>query len=112
MARPLYTASSADRSATTTAFEPEFHPEIVPSSPAKMNEALEPPLMTKSVVGLKTCPVGNPPGEPPALGIPTTRASLPPVALYSVERCVPLSLTHNVPPELNASPHGFTRFGS
>src|SRR6476646_6996675 len=113
-ARPLYTASLPERSATITAFVPAawFHAEIVPSSPAKMNNALLPPLIRKSVVELNTCPVGFPPGDPPALGIPTTSESLPPVPLYSVESEVPLSLTHNVPPELNAIPHGLTRFAS
>src|SRR5215471_17662838 len=77
-----------------------------------MNNALEPPLIRKSVVELNTCPVGFPPGDPPAMGITTSSWSFPPVALYSVESDVPLSLTQSVPPELNASPHALTRFGS
>src|SRR3982751_3205880 len=77
-----------------------------------MNNAFDPPLIRKSVVGLNTCPVGFPPGAPPTVGIPTSSATFPPVALYSVESEVPLSLTQSVPFELNARPHAFTRFGS
>src|SRR5678815_3293297 len=114
IATPLYTASLAERSATITAFAPAawFHAEIVPSSPAKMNKALLPPFIRKSVVELNTCPVGFPPGDPPAFGIPTTSWSFAPVPSYNVDSEVPLSLTHIVPPELNAIPHGLTRFAS
>ena len=61
MVMPLYSAPCSERSTTTIAEEPPFHPETVPSSLAKINFAgLPVPGITKSVVALKTCPVGLP----------------------------------------------------
>ena len=70
------------------------------------------PLETlKSVLGLKTWPVGSP------LGMPTTRdagsSGLPAIApLYRVVLSVPLSETQIGVVGPAAMPHGFTRLGS
>src|SRR5689334_20655941 len=120
IAMPLYTASSADRSATSTADDPVllFHAEMVPSSPAKMNSAAPSvgpapvPGMTKSADALKIVPVGTPGSPATADGILTVGCSFTPACVYNVDVPVPLFATHSTPVGPKASPHGLTRFGS
>src|SRR5437588_209241 len=92
-----------------------FQPEMVPSSVAKRNwlgpDAL-PSVMTKSLVLLKTLPVGAPPGPPPGSGMLTTGGTPMPLLLYRVDRPVPLSEICQGPVGLCDRPQGLTRFGS
>ena len=109
---PLYTASNGERSATTTALVPPFHAEMMPSSPAKMNRALVDAGITKSLVALKTIPVGAPPVLLPVVGMFTTSDCFTPAASYSVDVPVWLFATHRMPVGPKASPQGLTRFAS
>ena len=123
--RPLYTAPSAavgfaELSTSKIAlarFTEGLHPEIVPSSVAKMKEALPecPPWETvkSEAVELKTIPVGAAgPAAPAGGGMATTRPSFVPAPLYSVERPLPLSETQKGLVDEATIPHGFTRFRS
>src|SRR5689334_5045585 len=76
-------------------------PELVPSE------------TTKSVVPLKTAPVGlEGSGSPCGAGMVTTSDWGSPAALYNVERPVPLSATHHGVVGPAAIPQALTRFGS
>src|SRR5262245_15650906 len=79
-------------------------------------EAVPGPLIRNSeVLPLKTIPVGVevvPAGLPAGGGIFTSSPSLAPVPSYSVEKPVPLSLTHQGLVALAARPQGLTSFGS
>jgi hypothetical protein len=96
-----------------------FHPEIVPSSVAKMKRAGLPGLSRKSPVLLDTWPVGVdtvPIGEPAGGGMVTTRG-LPtgkgcPAPLYRVENPAPLSETQKGEVAEWDIPQGFFRFES
>src|SRR5512135_30057 len=83
IASPLYTAPDTELSTTRTALVPPFHPEIVPSSVAKMNRAGLPLGSLKSVaLPLKTWPVGAAGGVPPVGGgIVTTSDWIAPAPL-------------------------------
>src|SRR5262245_22758667 len=89
-----------------------LQPEIVPSSPAKMKRLgpeAAPLVMTKSVVPLKTSPVGLPPSVLVGAGGTVTTSGEPfgkgrPFASYSVEVPVPLLATQNGEVGPSASP--------
>lgn len=83
IASPLYTAPDPELSTLSTALVPPFHPEIVPSSVAKMNRAGVPLGSLKSVaLALNTWPVGAAGGVPPAGGgIVTTSDWIAPAPL-------------------------------
>src|SRR6476659_9360913 len=87
---------------------------MVPSSVAKMNTAGFPGVSGKSVVPLKTCPVGVPVGlefgSPE--GMVTTRDFGLPVPSYRVDLPAPLSEIHQGVPDPRDIPQGLTRFGS
>src|SRR5437660_145359 len=95
-----------------------FQPDIVPSSVAKMKRLGPDPLFpvtTKSLVPLKTLPVGAevvPAGLPFGGGIVTTSGIGVPSPLYSVDTPVPLSETHQGLVGLCDRPQGFFRFES
>src|SRR5437867_8478134 len=90
-----------------------FQAEIVPSSVTNINRAGLPEVTSKSVLSLKTAPVGAAGLLPPeGGGIVTTKGTASPAPLYSVETPVPLSATHHGLVELRASPQGFTKLGS
>src|SRR5689334_10235130 len=92
---------------------PGFQPDIVPSSVANRKIAGLPAFSLKSLVKLKTVPVGADGGGPfIGGGIVTTSGMIAPVLSYRVERPVPLSDTHQGEPELRDSPHALTRLGS
>jgi hypothetical protein len=66
----------------TSAFNPEFHAEIVPSKDTKMKWAGLPGVMAKSVVlPLKTTPVGAPIADWAVWGIVTVYGTLVPTPL-------------------------------
>ena len=90
-----------------------FQAETVPSSVTKINRAGLPEVTSKSELPLKTAPVGAAGLLPPeGGGMVTTKGTIWPVPLYSVETPVPLSATHHGLVELRARPQGFTRLGS
>src|SRR2546423_14054600 len=84
---------------------------IRPASESKMKWAAVPLWSLNPEVGLNTMPVGAPPGMLTAR-VRTTGLlpRTPPV--YSVDRSVPLSLTHNGDVGDAARPHGLTRLWS
>src|SRR5664280_3742597 len=84
---------------------------MVPSSPAKRKCAGVPRIL-KSVVPLKTCPVGVPVSTPFPEGMVTTSACGVPAALYRVESPVPLSEIHQGPVGLKDIPQALTRLAS
>src|SRR5512133_1354473 len=97
-----------------------FHPEMVPSSVAKMNRAAPfgTPVAaffgtTNPVVPLATCPVGVAASLLPGGGaMVTTNPCFMPAALYSVVLPVPLSLTQIGLVAVCDMPHAFTSNGS
>src|SRR5258706_9661343 len=89
-----------------------FHPTILPSSVAKMNEDGLPGAALKNEVPLKMTPVAVPPALPPGAGMVTFRAIGPPLPLYSVERPDALSATQNGLVGEATMPQGFTSAGS
>src|SRR5437016_11383490 len=104
-----------DRFFTITAsvgFTLGFQPEMVPSSVTNRKIAFRVGFSRIPVVALKTVPVGAAVPLPSGVGILTTRDCGTPVALYNVERPVPLSATHQGLPLPRASPQEFTRLGS
>src|SRR5437762_7630425 len=103
-----------ERFFTTTAlgFTPGFQPAMVPSSVTKRKIDFTFGATGNAVVGLKTAPVAGEVPLPSGVRILTTRDWGTPVALYKVERPVPLSATHQGLVLARASPHAFTRLGS
>ena len=96
-----------------------FHPEIVPSSVAKMNKAgAELPfwLTTNPLVGLLTWPSGaervNPGGGVAGAAIETVSATGAPAAVYKVASPTLLSEIQNGLAAPKEMPHGLERFGS
>src|SRR5260370_4418765 len=100
-----------------------FQPDIVPSSVAKMKRlGPDPPLpvTTKSLVPLKTLPVGAAGGVPPVGGGMVTTSgiggeptwSAVPSPLYTVATPAVLSQTHQGLVGLWDSPQGFFKFRS
>src|SRR6266567_1946834 len=99
-----------------------FQPDIVPSSVAKMKRPGLFPETAKSLVPLKTLPVGAeivPGGLPPGGGMVTTSCiggeptwTAVPSPLYTVDTPVPLSETHQGLVGLCDRPQELTRFGS
>ena len=91
-------------------------PTIVPSSLEKITDAgalLPSWLMTKSLVVLKTLPLGAEGGVTPGgVGMVTGVPMICPVALYSVDTPAWLSATRNWPSVFCETPQGFWRFGS
>src|SRR6266540_3608502 len=103
--RSTATCASCDGGGGGTA---GFHPRIAPSSLANRNSAgpdAVPLVTTKLVVPLKTAPVGPPPTW-------TSSATFAPAAVYSVDRSVPLSATHQGVVGPAVRPQALTRFGS
>src|SRR5213595_3086797 len=95
---------------------------MVPSRPSKMKLAGRPLASTKSVVVLKTMPVGDPTARPAPPGmvttvllraiglrLPSARGASPE---YSVDNPVCWSDTQNDPAALKAMPQAFLRLGS
>src|ERR1700754_4824478 len=111
-------APSSERSTATIAFVGltlGAHPEIVPRSVAKMNKLglLRAASVTTKPAALDTMPVGKLGGAPPGGGgTVTTSACLTPSPSYSVDRPVPLSLTHTGAFGAKTMPHPFTRSAS
>ena len=93
----------------------ELHPEIVPSSVQKMNDAalvVLPDVTVKEVVEFEITPLTAPPVGMVGLGILTTRLEGVPLVEYIVEVPVPLLPIQNGLVAEVAIPQGFTRFGS
>jgi hypothetical protein len=119
MVQPLYTAPFLELSTTNCALcgsTPGFHPEMVPSSVTKINNPGLPAATAKSVVPLKTMPLGVAVSVLPFGGGTVTTNGVAgcgfPFASYRVEVPVPLFDTHQGLPLLRAKPQGFLRLGS
>src|SRR5438445_8408443 len=94
-----------------------LQPEIVPSSVAKINwlgPEAPPSRTTKSLVPLKTTPVGAAvaPGVLVGGGMVIVGGTDLPLFVYCVDTPVPLSETRQGPVGLCASPQALTRLGS
>jgi hypothetical protein len=93
-------------------FTPGFQPEMVPSSVTNKKIAFTFGATGNAAVGLKTTPAGASVPLPSGVRIFTTRDCGTPLALYKVERPLPLSETHQGLTLARASPQALTRLES